>query len=266
MQKQTFVVGRDVLRAWGLRLRRSGFVVALALALCAGLVSTAAATTTSSSTNYSVTETQFGTGGSTQNCSTNYCAKTSTGDTAVGSTSSTSYSAQSGSNTSGEPSLSVVVTGGTQDVGVLDDTHTGTAVSTIDVTTYLSTGYVMQIVGPPPSQGTHTLRVPLGQPGNVPFTSQQGAEQFGINLVANTAPAMGADPVDPSTGTTDRSMLTANYGTPNEFAYADGDIVAQSNNGNGEINYTLSMILNVSNVTPVGRYSGVYSAVVTATF
>ncbi len=150
-------------------------------------------------------------------------------------------------------------------MGVLDDTHTGTATSSVHVVTYLSSGYVMQVVGAPPSQGSHNLNVPLGT-GGTPFTSQQGTEQFGINLVANTAPALGANPVDQPAGTTDTAVVKSNYATNNEFAYTDGDIVAQSAIGNGETDYTLSMIINVSKVTPGGQYTGAYAMVVTSTF
>jgi len=246
-------------------VRQGRLVTVLALMLCVGTVGRAAATTTSSSSHYSVTETQFGSGSALHDCSDNYCAKLSTGDTTVGRSSSNSYSALFGSNTSDVPYLAVSVSGGTQDMGVLDDTHTGTATSSIKVTTYLSSGYVMQIVGAAPSQGVHHLSVPMGS-GGTPFTSQQGTEQFGINLVANTAPSLGADPVNQPAGTSNTAVVKSNYGTNNEFAYTDGDIVAQSDTGNGEIDYTLSMIINVSKVTPGGKYSGAYAAVVTPTF
>jgi len=247
-------------------MRQGRLVLVLSLMLCVGTVGRAAATTTSSSSHYSVTETQFGSGSALNECSGNqYCAKVSAGDTTVGRASSMSYSALFGANTTDVPFLAVSVSGGTQDMGVLDDTHTGTAASSIKVATYLSSGYVMQIVGAAPSQGVHRLNVPMGT-GGTPFTSQQGTEQFGINLVANTAPSLGADPVDQPTGAADTAVVKSNYGTNNEFAYTDGDIVAQSNTGNGEVDYTLSMIINISKVTPGGRYSGAYAAVVTPTF
>ena len=42
----------------------------------------------------------------------------------------------------------------------------------------------------------------------------------------------------------------------------DGDVVASSDTSSSETDYTMSMIINVSNVTPGGRYNGVFSAVV----
>ncbi|HSX06536.1 MAG TPA: hypothetical protein VLG92_02355 [Candidatus Saccharimonadia bacterium] len=265
MQKQMFAGVRRYLSGRAYFVRQGRLVAVLALVLCVGGVGKAAATTTSSSSHYSVTETQFGPGSALSECSSTYCAKVSSGDTTVGRSSSTNYSALFGENTSDIPVLAVSVTGGTQNMGVLDDTHTGTATSSVKVTTYLSSGYVMQVVGASPSQGAHNLNVPLGT-GGTPFTSQQGTEQFGINLVANTAPSLGADPVDQPAGTTDTAVVKSNYATNNEFAYTNGDIVAQSTVGNGEIDYTLSMIINVSKVTPGGQYSGSYSVVVVPTF
>ena len=153
-------------------------------------------------------------------------------------------------------------------MGVLDNATTGTAVSTIKVRNYLSNGYVLQITGTPPSQGVHHLTAL-----STPTTSHQGAEQFGINLANNTAPNIGADPIQvPSSsfsfGTTgcDSIVTECDYGTPDLFKYVDGDIVAHSTKSTGETDYTMSMIINVSNVTPGGHYSGNFSAVAVPVF
>jgi hypothetical protein len=239
------------------RYRQYKFVMVLALVVSMGLVGTAAATQTSTSTNYSVTETEFGTGSAQHVCSGGtYCAQVSAGDTTVGRGSSANFSAQFGSDTTDIPLLEVIVAGGNQDVGVLDDTHTGSAVSTVSVRDYLSNGYVMQVTGAPPSQGVHNLTALA-----TPSTSQQGSEQFGINFANNTAPNIGADPVQVPSGST-FGVVGSDYGTADLFKYVDGDVVAQSTVSNGETDYTLSMIINVSKVTPGGQYTGQYSVVV----
>ncbi len=237
--------------------RQLHLVFALALMLTMGLVGSTAATQTSSSSNYSVTETQFGGGSAQQECSATYCSQSAAGDTAVGSGSSASYSAQFGSNTTDEPLLEEIVTGGTQDMGVLDVAHTGAVSVGISVRSYLSSGYTLQITGSPPSQGVHSL-TPIWP---TPSTSQQGAEQFGINLVANTTPAIGSDPVQVPSSAGSFGTVTTNYSTPDLFAYQDGDVVAQSLSSSGETDYTMSIIINVSNTTLGGRYSGTFSAV-----
>jgi len=244
--------------AVGLLYRQSRLVITLSLLLCLALSGTATATSTS--TNYSVTETQFGTGASLHDCSTNYCAKTSAGDTAAGDTGSSNYSAQAGSNTSEEPLLEVTSAGGIQNLGVLDPTSSttaGTATFTIGVRSYLSNGYVMQISGSPPSQGSHAL-TPIWP---TPSTSHPGAEQFGINLVANNTPAIGANPTEDLAGL-GTGVVTSNYIVPDLFTYNDGDTVAQSDSSSAGMTYTVSMILNVSNTTPGGKYVGALSAVV----
>ena len=242
-----------------LRYRQHGLVVILSLLLCIGFGGRVAAT--SYSTNYSVNEVQFGSGGSLKDCSANFCAKTSAGDTTVGSSSSASYSALSGANTTDQPLLEVTVAGGNQDMGVLDSTHTGTATNSIKVRTYLSNGYTLQITGATPSQGIHHITALTS-----PSTSQPGMEQFGINMVANNTPAIGADPLDVPSGNTNTAVVEDNYITPNFFMYSDGDTVANSLVSDGETDYTLSMILNVSNATPGGRYTGNFSAVVVPTY
>lgn len=242
------------------RFRPYRFVVALSLVLCLGFAGSAAADT-ATSPHYMVNETQFGIGGSQHDCSTNYCAKTSAGDLTVGSGSSANYSAQFGFNTSSEPMLEVIVTGGNQDLGVLDNTHTGTATATIKVRNYLSNGYVLQIAGAGLSQGTHTLTNL-----STPSTSHQGAEQFGINLADNSSPDIGADPVQVPSSSFGFGTVASDYSSANLFKYTPDDIVAQSTKSSGETDYTMSMILNVSNVTPGGRYNGAFSAVVVAVF
>lgn len=247
--------------------RQYRFVIALALVISLGSVGTAVAAQ-SSSPSYSVNEVQMGgVGSSLHDCSANYCAKTSVGDTSVGRAGSTNYSAQLGFNTSSEPMLEVIVEGGNQNMGVLDTDTTGTALSTIKVRNYLSNGYVLQITGPPPSQGRHALTAL-----STPSTSQQGAEQFGINLADNTVPNIGAGPVQVPSGTfsfgtvADGTNGTHVYNQPNLFMYQDGDIVAQSLTSSGETDYTMSMIINVSNVTPGGQYTGTFSAVAVPVF
>lgn len=242
------------------RHRQYGFVTALALVVSLGFVGTATALQ-SSSTNYTVNESQFGAGSSTNDCSTSYCAKTSVGDTASGRANSTSYGAEFGGNTTDEPLLEIIVEGGNQDLGVLDSTTTGTASMVVKIRNYLSNGYSLQISGGAPSQGTHTLAAMTTQ-----STSHQGAEQFGINLAKNTSPDIGAEPVQVPSDTFAFGQVADGYSDPDLFMYNSNDIVASSTRSSGQTVYTLSMILNVSNTTPGGRYQSNFSAVVAASF
>jgi len=241
------------------RFRRPGQILALALVLCVGFLGSATASQ-SSSAHYQVDQTEFGAGASLNDCSGNYCAKTAVGDAVVGNASSGNFKATFGSNTTDQPLLEVIVGGGTQDMGTLDPAHTGTATNTIRVRSFFSNGYVMQVMGTPPSQGTHALTA-LGTPS----TSHQGAEQWGINLVNNSSPDIGADPAQVLEGLS-VGQVADDYSTADTFKYVDGDIVAASDSSSSETDYTMSMIINVSNVTPGGRYTGTFSVVVVSLY
>jgi hypothetical protein len=171
------------------------------------------------------------------------------------------YRAQTGFNTGDEPVLEVITSSISEDMGVLDDATTGTAAAMIKVRNYLSDGYVLQIVGPAPGQGSHRLNALT-----TPTLSQKGVEQFGLNLVANTTPAIGANPAQVPSGTFSFGNVESGYNGSNYFKYVDGDIVARSLTSTGETDYTVSFIANVSNVTPAGRYNGSFSAVVTPVY
>lgn len=248
MRKQTF--------------RQYSLVVVLALALSFGFGGTVnAEVAQSSSTNYSVSEVHIGgNGAALHDCSGNqYCASMSLGDTVDGQASSPNYRAQFGSDPTDIPLLEVVVTGGTQNMGTLSSTSTGTAVDDIKVRSYLSNGYSLLISGASPSQGEHNLKT---MTSSCPCTSQPGAEQFGINLAANTSPNIGTAYQEVPSSSFSFGAPTTNYDQSNLFYYSNGDTIAQSAVQTGETDYTLSMIINISNVTPGGQYSGTYSAVV----
>jgi len=227
-------------------------VIVLGLLFTAASVSQVAAQMASD--GYMIDEAQFGNGASLEDCSENYCAKTSSGDLTVGRGSSANFSAQFGANTTDEPLLEVITQAGNQDLGVLDVGQTSVASSFIKVRSYLSNGYILQIAGSPPKMDSHTLEAMSALD-----TSQMGLEQFGINLVENTIPIVGADPVQQEFGA---GVVESGYNTANAFKYIDGDIVAHSDASAGQTDYTMSMIFNISNVTPGGQYKGSLSAVV----
>lgn len=239
--------------------QRFWLFVALLLGLAFVQYGLAAADTTSSS-HYKVSDTQFN-AGSGQGCSATYCASSSAGDTTVGKSSSSNYSVQFGPNPDNVPLLEVILLGGTRNLGVLDADHTATSTNTLKIRDYSSRGYAVQVVGEPPSQGTHEINNLAA-----PTTSHPGAEQFGINLVANTAPKVGANPVQTPRGNINAGQPTDNYGATNLFTYNNNDIIAQSLATSSEVEYTISMILNVSNNTPLGHYGGIFSIVVVPSY
>lgn len=222
----------------------------------------------SCSSNYGVSETFFGSGGELQACSASYCSKQSAGELTVGNTSSTNYQAQAGFNTDRTPWIGAAVITPVVDLGVLrsDTTKAGTA--QFKVSAYLTNGYVVQLYGSPPVNGTHALNAMSGGAAVV------GTEQFGINLTTNTVSsaspsAFGANPVqDPDYPAQPFGFgqVAPGYNTTNNFKFNSGDVIATSAKSSSYTAFTISYIANISAVTPGGTYTGYNSIVATGTY
>lgn len=212
---------------------------------------------TSTSPHYQMTESQFGSSTADESCAGNLCARASIGDPAAGVTKSPATTATFGSVTPDEPTLDVIVEAGESHLGYLETDSTATSTSSIKVRSYLSNGYMLQIIGSPPKIDGHTLNAPAA-----PTASRPGTEQFGINLAANTTPNIGASPAQVPSDQTSFGTVEPAYRTPNLFKFNSGDVVARSDKESGQTDYTISMIINVSPNTPAGRYSSDFSAVV----
>jgi hypothetical protein len=236
------------MRKWRRELATLGVSI-LALCLWAGPIASAQ----SSSTNYKVEESFFGTGGELDASSSNYRAKQSAGETVVGNASSANYQFQAGFNTTDIPLLEFVVNGGTFDMGVLDYGITGTATATFSVRNYLSSGYVITMHGSPPTEPVHGYALPgmSSAAGSTP-----GTEQFGVNLMDNGNPDIGINPDQIPDSTFSFGTPVAGYDTPNLFKFVDGDTIALSPKSSGQTNFALSMIANVARETPAGEYGG----------
>jgi hypothetical protein len=221
----------------------------------------------SSSGSYKVDEYQFGTGANNDLNSASYNANASVGSLGVGRSSSTNYDAEAGFITPNEPFLELFVNNSNIDLGNLDTSATGTGQGVFWVRTYLSSAYVVQTMSnPPTSEGGRVLaaKSTLGVPS-------PGTEEFGINLVDNTTPNIGADPLNVPDNTYADGTVNAGYNTPDQFKYGVGDIIAHSaatagNQAVGRTDYTISYIANVNAITPAGTYVMVHDIVVTGTY
>jgi len=234
-------------------------LVVLFLALC----QLATALAQSSSTSYKVEETYFGSGGELDAQSSNYRSKQAAGELGVGNTASTSYQAQAGFNTTDTPLLEVLVNGGVYDFDVLDSSLVKTLSTSFSVRNYLASGYIAQIVGTAPkgAGGGHTLTNMSSAAASSP-----GTEQFGINLVANTSPSVGANPSQVPDTSFGFGQAAAGYNTANQFKYNDGDTIAFSNSSSGTTLYTISAIANITTNTQAGFYGTSLFVVVVPTF
>lgn len=240
--------------------KRSIFsLVIAAVFLCAGSVAFA---DSYNSTNYRIDESFIGGGGLIQSNSANYSGSDSIGSPAVGGSASTNYQTDSGYTTTSDPALSLIITSATVNFGAFSTASTKTGTSTFSVLNYTTYGYVAYIVGSPPSNGSHTL---AGMSSTA--ASSTGTEQFGINLVANTAPAtFGANPVQVPSGSFSFGSAASNYNTTNMYRYVAGETIAQATKNSGETDYTISYIVNVSTSTAGGSYSGDQQIIVIGTY
>lgn len=176
---------------------------------------------------------------------------------ATGGGASTNYSATFGPVTGTDPLLEVIINPGVSNLGDFSSTATATKTTVVKIRSYLSSGYILQIVGDPPKISGHTLTAL-----SLPTASTPGVEQFGINAVANTSPNIGAAPVQVPSSQFSYGVVNSGYNTANLFKYVSGDTVAHSSVASGETDYTISVIVNISNTTPAGHYTADYAAVV----
>ena len=240
----------------------------------------------SSSSNYKIEETFFGTGGEVDASSTSYRSQQSAGSLGVGNVSSASFDGILGFVTPSEPFLEFVVTNASIDLGVLSDTTTsygspngGACACSFYVRTYISSGYVViNASNQPATNESGAFLAPKTTQG-VPSASAS-VEEFGFNLVANTSPGtFGASPVNirdqGGTQVSDNSFadgaVATGYQTPDNFKFVAGDIIAQSpatvgNQAVGQTNYTISYIAKRKSLTPAGLYTLQHDLIAVATY
>lgn len=218
----------------------------------------------SSSNNYRVDQTFFGTGSENDLQSNNYRGQATVGDLGVGETSSLNYRAYAGFNTTDEPYLEFVVTGSNVDLDYLDVNQTKTANGSFYVRAWQASGYVVRTEADPPQHtgGNHQIT-----PVSLPSAAAAGTEQFGMNLVANTSPVtFGATPQQVPDNTFSFGEAATGYDAADLYKYSKGDIIAQSTRSSSITIYTLSYIFNIDDETVAGRYNFNHVLVATATY
>jgi hypothetical protein len=146
--------------------------------------------------------------------------------------------------------------GSTVDLGELSKTNPTTGTTQFAVATNSINGYVAMIQGSTMTAGN---RIIASLP--VRSASQGGVSQFGINLRANSSPAVGQDVEGAGTG-----APSAEYGIPNQFKYVDGDTLASSPLPSDWNRYTISYLVNVGDSQQAGRYATTMTVIATTTF
>lgn len=203
-------------------------------------------------------ESEFGNTSGEETCSDNYCTQVTVGDDGAA---NSSTSAAFGTADYSEPMLEMIVSSGTSSLGTLTTEHVGAKTMSVQIRNYETGGYMLQIIGDTPSYGGHNL-TPMTSRG----PSEPGTEQFGINVVANTTPAVGTNPKAQPSGTEDLGLLTTDYKVANQYKFVSGDTVALTTSNTGGADYIVTMIVNIANNTPAGHYSGDFAAVVVPYF
>jgi len=216
------------------------------------------------SSNFRFSETSIGNSSMLQSNSANFQSTSSTGDIGVGNSASNNFQVDAGTKTTDDPSLSVVINGNT-DLGNFSPTTATTGTSTFTVLNYTSYGYVVNIVGTPPTHGGHTIAaIEPASPPPYNETSTAGFEQFGINLVANTLPnSVGANP---NHGEFGFGAATDRYDDTGRFRYVSGEAIASATKSSGTTTYTISYLVNVGALTPGGEYKSNQTLIVTGTY
>jgi hypothetical protein len=257
----------DMMKRGSQRSRRTLIAIASVLGMAVLVAPPAIAfAQQASSTNYSINEAFFGTGGQlcdpgVSGSSTNYCAKSSVGELGVGNTSSTNYQAQGGGNTNREEYIEMKVTASSVDLGILSVASAATTTGVFSVKSYLASGYVVVNASDPPKSGSNFLTNLTS-----PTASSPGTEQFGINLVANTSPSVGAAAAQIPSSTFSFGAAATGYNTANQFKYVKGDTIASSTKSSGETDYTVSYLYNISTNTKAGVYTFNHIMVATSTY
>jgi len=211
------------------------------------------------STNYRFDESVIGASGLMQSNSANYQGSNSVGDLATGNAASSNFQVNAGSQTTSDPTLSFSINGAGVNFGSFTASNATVTTANFSVSNYTSYGYVVQVIGNTPTNGSHTLPA-MTTTG----PSQAGIEQFGINLVANTLPvSIGANPDNGQFGF---GTVATNYGTSNQYRYVSGETIASAPKSSGVTNYTISYLVNVAGLTPGGQYTSNQTIIVTGTY
>lgn len=132
------------------------------------------------------------------------------------------------------------------DMGTLTADSPVIARSQMAVGTNATGGFAITVNGATLAAGINTI-----DPLEVPTESQPGQNQFGINLVENTAPSVGANPEGPWAN----AIATPDYSIPDQYKFVSGDVVAFSPNVSLMKKFTVSYVVNASETLRAGVYT-----------
>ena len=211
-----------------------------------------------SSTHYQINTDSINVGGAKQT-SANYKGEDTIGEIATGNATSTHYGIAAGYQAMWDylPGVSFAINSNTAALGILTTLAASTASTSFSVSSNAINGYVVEINGNTltsdvSSDNIDALASPTG--------SSPGAEQFGINLVDNSTPDVGANPVG------GQGTVASNYNTANLFKFVSGNTIASSNIYSKTTTFTISYLANISSNTVASNYLTNLTLLATAKF
>jgi len=222
--------------------------------LAGGLISPAALWADMQSTNYVIWADVFNAGGSEDSTSANYRAMESIGEGLILSPTSTSanYGLKAGFHELyADNYLTFTVGSAALNLGALSSAAVSSGNHTMTVDTNAGNGFSITVTGATLTSGVNTIAAI----GAAEAASAPGTAQFGINLVANTVPAAGANP----SGTAPIGTAANHYNVVDAFAFNSGATVATSTTAVNQTVFTVSYIANI----PLGQPNGTYTTTLT---
>jgi hypothetical protein len=140
--------------------------------------------------------------------------------------------------------------------GELSSQHANAGSSQMLSATNSTSGYTITISGTTLESGNNVIAALASND-----VSRPGTAQFGVNLRANSSPAVGNDPNGPGSGTP-----AANYDSPNFYRFVAGDVIASSPAPDNIRIYTASYVVNVPPAQAPGVYVSTMTYICLATF
>lgn len=213
------------------------------------------------STNYVIWADVFSSGGTEDSTSANYGLSDTIGEAIILSATSTSanYGTKAGFREMYPDQYLTLSVGATEvNLGTLSTSEAKTGSHTMTIATNAAGGFTTTVSGLTLTSGANDVNAI----GAAAVASTPGTEQFGINLIANTSPSVGADP----SGTAPIGSAASQYNTANLFAFSTGNTVATSTSPINSTIFTVSYLANISTDTVAGSYSTTLTYSATANF
>ena len=158
------------------------------------------------------------------------------------------------------PTLTLAISSPTVNLSVLTTGAAGTGSHTAQIATNATGGFLLTYNGTTLTSGGNTIAAYGSQASSAPGTTAG----FGINMVSNTVPSVGAA-VTQNAGVC--AALPADYGTTNKFSFfASATTSLTSQAAPADCTYTISYVANITAVTPAGSYTAPITYVASGTF